>query len=216
MSDHAPEKRQALHWQDVLAQAPQPLKNSASHAKPLMETPHLMAKRPVLSEAVAAAVLVVISADEDPVIVLTKRARHLSKHAGQISFPGGRVDADDKTLAETALREADEEIGLARKHVNIAGYLPDMLTGTGFCVTPVVARTSLTKRQLESQLVANPDEVEALLFVPLSVVLQLRHYDSFTRADAGLEWRSWRVHHDGHVIWGATAAILHSWANALS
>ena len=170
------------------------------------------------------AVLVVISADSAPVVVLTRRAAHLKKHAGQISFPGGRVDDTDASLADTALREAFEEIGLRPDMVNIVGYLPDMLTGTGYRITPVVAQSNLSYEQLAVCLAPNPAEVESILFVPLALVLNKHNYDSFVREDnvvsggvsRAVSWQSWRVAHEEHVIWGATAAILHHWANALS
>ena len=167
-------------------------------------------------DVVPSAVLVIISADKAPALVLTKRSAHLKKHAGQISFPGGRVDRQDETLAHTALREAEEEIGLRRETVEIMGYLPDILTGTGFRITPVVAQSSLDQRQLSAQLQANPDEVDSILFAPLSLLLDANKYESFRREDKDVAWRSWRIMHEGHIIWGATAAILHKWANRLS
>lgn len=178
-----------------------------------------LSERPVkmaLPDAVApSAVLVTITADEAPYVVLTRRSAHLSKHAGQISFPGGRVDHDDASLAETALREAEEEIGMARDDVTLLGYLPDMMTGTGFRITPVVAQSHLKKHGLQDILVPNVNEVDEILYAPLSLVLNVENYDSFVRTDHKTSWRSWRVMHDGHTIWGATAAILHHWATQL-
>ena len=149
-------------------------------------------------------------------MVLTRRAAHLKKHAGQIAFPGGRVDEGDESLVATALREAQEEIGLAPDGVQLCGFLPDMLTGTGYQITPVVVQSSHSKTTLAERLAANPDEVDEIFFVPLSLVLQTANYESFQRQDRGLRWRSWRLMHQGQTIWGATAAILHGWASGVS
>lgn len=170
---------------------------------------------PMRDDIVPSAVLVVVTNEPNPHMVLTRRAAHLNKHAGQISFPGGRVDDTDDGLIDTAMREAHEEIGLDRGKVRFCGYLPDMLTGTGYRITPVVAQSDLSADELKEHLVINQDEVEDLLFVPLALVLGKQNYDSFRREDKGVSWRSWRVCYQGHVIWGATAAILHQWANRL-
>lgn len=170
---------------------------------------------PMPEDVVPSAVLVVVTNEPHPHLVLTRRAAHLKKHAGQISFPGGRVDDTDKGLIDTALREAYEEIGLERDKVRFCGFLPDMLTGTGYRITPVVAQSHLSAVELQAHLVVNHDEVEDILFVPLDLVLGKQNYDSFRREDKDVSWRSWRVCYQGHVIWGATAAILHQWANRL-
>ena len=164
---------------------------------------------------VPSAVLVVITADIEPCLILTRRSAALKKHAGQISFPGGRVDDDDSSLITTALRESQEEINLSADHVEICGYLPDMLTGTGYRITPVVAQSHLDTERLLSVLRPNPDEVDELLFVPVSLLLAPENYDSFMRRDGDSSWRSWRIGYQGHTIWGATAAILHHWAITL-
>lgn len=172
------------------------------------------------TQAAPSAVLVIITADEAPLLLLTKRSAHLKKHAGQIAFPGGRVDEADEGLVQTALREAEEEIGLDAGAVIMRGFLPDMLTGTGYLVTPVVVQSTQKAEVLAAQLSANPAEVDEIFFAPLSLLLQPKNYDSFVREEKGREdkkikWRSWRIRYQGHVIWGATAAILHHWARAL-
>ena len=170
---------------------------------------------PMPEQVVPSAVLVIVTGDEVPFVVLTRRSAHLKKHAGQISFPGGRVDEGDKDLIHTALREAQEEIGLPADVIDLCGFLPDMLTGTGYRITPVVVRTHQTRVMLATSLIANPQEVDEILFVPLSLVLSVENYDSFWREDKDVTWRSWRLTSEGHVIWGATAAILHHWAAKL-
>ena len=171
---------------------------------------------PMPDDVVPAAVLVVITQDDAPHLILTRRSATLHKHAGQISFPGGRVDPEDDSVIATALREAQEEIALSPHGLEILGFLPDMLTGTGYRITPVVAQSPQTAAQLMAVLVPNPAEVDEILMVPLSVVLTPANYDSFLRQDKDVSWRSWRVLYEGQTIWGATAAILHKWANALS
>lgn len=166
-------------------------------------------------QALPSAVLIIITADEAPCLLLTKRSAHLKKHAGQIAFPGGRVDESDESLVHTALREAGEEVGLDASTVSLRGFLPDMLTGTGYLVTPVVVQSAQKAETLAAQLSANPEEVDEIFFAPLSLLLQPENYDSFRREDRGISWRSWRIHYQGHIIWGATAAILHHWARAL-
>lgn len=170
---------------------------------------------PMPDDVVPAAVLVVITQDDAPHLILTRRSATLHKHAGQISFPGGRVDPEDDSVIATALREAQEEIALSPHGLEILGFLPDMLTGTGYRITPVVAQSPQTAAQLMAVLVPNPAEVDEILMVPLSVVLTPANYDSFLRQDKDVSWRSWRLTSGGHVIWGATAAILHHWAARL-
>src|SRR5690606_16853704 len=90
----------------------------------------------------AAVLFPIVWREEGHTVLLTQRTAHLKDHPGQISFPGGRVEAEDGSPLETALRETEEEIGLARDHVSVLGYLPEYRTGTGFRVTPVVARVA--------------------------------------------------------------------------
>ena len=170
-----------------------------------------------LSQTIApAAVLILLCGDQDaPSILLTKRASHLHKHAGQIAFPGGRHDDSDADFTQTALREAYEEVGLSSSLVSISGFLPDIYTGTGFRITPLVGQTDKDVSQLSQILVPAADEVERLLFAPADRLLDANAYDSFEREDKGHRWTSWRIQADGEIIWGATAAILHSWAGSL-
>ena len=87
-----------------------------------------------------ASVLVpIVARDEGPVMLLTKRTDHLHDHPGQVSFPGGRQDEGDASAVETALREAEEEVGLHRRHVDVIGRLPEYVTGSGYNITPIVS-----------------------------------------------------------------------------
>lgn len=157
----------------------------------------------LVSAPVPAAVLVPVVMSRAPGVLLTKRTSHLSAHAGQVSFPGGRIDPEDSGPEAAALREAWEEIGLEAASVQVLGRMADHVTGTGYRITPVLG---LLPAGLRYRLSAH--EVEAVFELPMSVVLdpdapkrQLQH--------VGGVWREyWVWPHPEHYIWGATAAIL--------
>src|SRR5574343_2042606 len=114
----------------------------------------------------AAVLFPIVLRDDGHTVLLTQRTAHLRDHAGQISFPGGRVEAHDATPMDTALRETEEEIGLSRERVEIVGLLPEYRTGTGFRVTPVVA---LVTHPFDLQ--TDPFEVAEIFEVPLAFLL---------------------------------------------
>jgi 8-oxo-dGTP pyrophosphatase MutT (NUDIX family) len=150
-----------------------------------------------------AAVLIGLRGDEEPRMVFTVRTDHLSSHAGQVAFPGGRTDPADGDALTTALRESEEEIGLDRNLVTPLGYLDCFETISGFCITPVVARISDAARFHPA-----PDEVAEVFEVPLTFFLvpgNARHYVMDYR---GHRREMVEFEHDGHRIWGATAAML--------
>lgn len=140
-------------------------------------------------------------------VVLTQRSSSLRVHAGQISFPGGSRDADDRDPVDTALRETEEEIGLARQHVKVIGLLDDYPTGTGYRVTPVVA---LVKPEAEMR--ADGVEATSLLRVPLAFLLEPGNYRQSSFVREGIELPFLEVTWQEHRIWGATAGMLHSLA----
>ena len=158
-----------------------------------------------------AAVLVPIvlhsPAQGGPTILLTERTAHLSSHAGQVAFPGGKVDATDADTSAAALREAWEEVGLARKYVQVIGQLPVYVTGTAFVVTPVVALV-----QPGFTLVHQPEEVADAFEVPLAFLMNPAHHRRHVFEWEGVqrEWFSmpYTDAHGERFIWGATAGIL--------
>jgi 8-oxo-dGTP pyrophosphatase MutT (NUDIX family) len=152
---------------------------------------------------VPAAVLVPLILGARPGVLLTRRTQKLRRHAGQVAFPGGRIDPTDADATEAALREANEEIGLDPADVEVIGRLSDYVTGTGYLVTPIVGLLppGLTFRPA-------PDEVDAVFELPLSVLLDPDAPER-RRAHFRGAWREfWVWPHPEHYIWGATAAIL--------
>lgn len=138
-------------------------------------------------------------------VLLTQRTEHLSNHAGQISFPGGRAEEYDSSPIETALRETEEEIGLSRRHVEVLGLLPEHVTGTGYRVTPVVALVAPP-----FELTADPNEVADIFEVPLAYLMDgMRHQRLSYELPEGKGRRSfYAMPYERYFIWGATAAML--------
>jgi 8-oxo-dGTP pyrophosphatase MutT (NUDIX family) len=151
-----------------------------------------------------AAVLVpLIDHPRRPTVLLTRRTDHLSSHAGQVAFPGGRVDEGDAGPVDTALRETWEEIGLDRSFIDVIGALDVYETGTGFSITPIVGVV-----RPGFSLSVHADEVAEVFEVPLDFFLDPANHRRESR-----EWRGALRHYyvmpyDGHHIWGATAGML--------
>lgn len=156
------------------------------------------------SGAIPAAVLVpIVLHPAGPAVLLTLRTAHLRDHPGQVSFPGGRVESEDANPLETALRETEEEIGLARRHVELAGYLPDYYTGTGFRVTPVVA-------WLRPPFSLAPDrfEVAEVFEVPLTFLLDEANHQRMAIHVGGRRRAFYSMPYNERFIWGATAGMI--------
>lgn len=151
----------------------------------------------------AAAVLIPVVLREELTVLFTQRTAHLKSHAGQVSFPGGRAEPGDASAEYTALREAEEEIGLPRERVEVLGRLPEYRTRTGFRVTPVIG---VVAPPLE--LAPDPREVESVFEVPLAFLLEERNRERRTREFQGLQVGYYVYEYQGHVIWGATAGML--------
>jgi 8-oxo-dGTP pyrophosphatase MutT (NUDIX family) len=158
------------------------------------------------SAQIPAAVLVplFLAADtHEPHVVLTRRRADLRRHAGEISFPGGRRDAEDAALLDTALREAEEEIGLARTQVTLVGTLPSTSTfATNYVIHPFVG-------SIPPRLDWRPSarEVDAVLELSLQALREARTRVQLQRRGITFETDAYEI--DGHVIWGATARIVH-------
>jgi 8-oxo-dGTP pyrophosphatase MutT (NUDIX family) len=171
-------------------------------------TPELVRERRFTDRQPAAAAVLIPLVEGDRLgLLLTQRTAHLSTHSGQIAFPGGKVDAEDRDAIAAALREAQEEIGLAPSHVTVLGTLPQYVTGTQFFITPVVALV-----QPGFSLQPNPGEVDDVFEVPLDFLM-----DPANHRRHGFEWngemREWysMPYQDGateRFIWGATAGML--------
>lgn len=154
-----------------------------------------------------AAVLVPLVARPGPTLLLTQRTSHLANHSGQIAFPGGKVDPTDRDVVDAALREAEEEVGLARDYVQVLGTLPVYTTGSAFVVTPVVALV-----QPGFTLAPNAGEVADVFEVPLSFLLNPANHrrHAFEAQGVRREWFSMPYQEAGieRFIWGATAGML--------
>ncbi|PTD97157.1 CoA pyrophosphatase [Pseudothauera lacus] len=151
-----------------------------------------------------AAVLVpVVVRDDALTVMLTRRTEHLHHHPGQISFPGGRVEAHDSSVVMTALRETEEEIGLDPERIELLGELGDYHTGTGFRVTPVVG---LVHPPFE--LALDDFEVAEAFEVPLSFVLDPANRERHRIEYQGRMREYYAIPWQGYFIWGATAGIL--------
>ena len=154
----------------------------------------------------AASVLIPIVQHQDGLtLLLTERAAHLHDHPGQISFPGGRFEEADINPVETALREAEEEVGLQRSFVDVLGRLPEYRTGTGYQVSPIVA---LVNPAFELQ--SDPTEVAAIFEVPLPFLMDGKNHQRriFDLPDGGGQRQFYAMPYRQHFIWGATAGML--------
>lgn len=151
----------------------------------------------------AAVLLPIVLRETGPTLLFTQRTAHLNAHAGQVSFPGGRMEAYDASPIETALRETEEEIGLARMHIDVIGTLPEYHTGTGFRVTPVVAIV-----QPPFDLQADPFEVAEIFEVPLSFLMDGMHHQRRTAEFITGRRTFYVMPYERFFIWGATAGML--------
>ena len=150
-----------------------------------------------------AAVLVGIVCRPEPTLLLTQRTSHLPSHAGQIAFPGGKIDEGDASPLAAALREAEEEIGLKPAHVECIGYLEPYRTTTGFRVMPVVGLV-----EPQHTLTLNENEVAAAFEVPLAFLMDPANHEEHAREFRGQQRRYYAMPFGEHYIWGATAGMI--------
>ena len=166
-----------------------------------LERQTLLSAAPELKPA--AVLVLVVNRPEGPTIVLTERTRHLTDHAGQISFPGGRCCEEDCTPERTALREAEEEIGVDPGRIEVLGRLPQYVTSTSFTVTPVVG-------WIEPPVEFRPDphEVEDVFEVPANFLLDTANHRYESAFYKGRMRKYWAMPYGKRFIWGATAGML--------
>ena len=150
-----------------------------------------------------AAVLIGIVEREQPTVLLTQRSSELSEHAGQIAFPGGKIDATDKSPLDAALREAEEEVGLDRSYVDPVGYLDLYGTGFGFRILPTVARV-----RPGFSLSINHSEVVDAFEVPLAFLMNPANHQVHSKEFRGMERSYYAMPFAERYIWGATAGML--------
>lgn len=158
----------------------------------------------------AGVLIPIIEREAELSVLLTQRSAELKHHAGQVSFPGGRMEEHDASVEATALRETREEVGIESRHISVLGYLHTMPTITGYAVTPVVGMVSA-----EAKLAIDPMEVEYTFEVPLSFLLDSSNdvrteWDTHDRKVPMVEF-----HWEGERIWGATAFMIVSLRNKI-
>ncbi len=185
----------------------------AQHAASPGEGDHLLSglPRPEPPLKPAAVLVGIVARVPEPTVILTQRTAHLADHAGQISFPGGRIEQDDQSPEAAALREAAEEIGLAAGHARLLGRLPVWETTTGYHVTPVVA--ALTP---PFDLTPDPHEVAEIFEIPLSFVLDAANHQLGSRLWQGRQRQFYVLPFQDRYIWGATAGMLVTLARVLT
>jgi 8-oxo-dGTP pyrophosphatase MutT (NUDIX family) len=168
-------------------------------------TPPSTALRP------AAVLVPLVDRREGMSVLLTQRTPHLTAHAGQISFPGGRIEESDANAVAAALRETEEEVGLTREHVRVIGRLDTYVTGTGFEITPVVGIV-----RSPFPLTIDPFEVAEVFEVPLSFVVDPKNHRRMTREFESRTRVFFVLPYEGRNIWGATAGMLVNLAEVLA
>jgi 8-oxo-dGTP pyrophosphatase MutT (NUDIX family) len=163
----------------------------------------VMAKIATVRPIRPAAVLVPVVDHPEPTVLLTQRAQHLPDHPGQVSFPGGKIDRTDASPMHSALREAEEEIGLDRAHVDPIGYLDLYMTTLGYRIVPLLARV-----RPGFSLTLNTSEVDSVFEVPLAFLMDVANMQRHSRDWQGMTRHYYALTFGERYIWGVTAGIL--------
>lgn len=159
-------------------------------------------EQPPIGRRPSAVLMALFPEDGQIKVILTERSHELRHHAGQISFPGGRIESGEQPK-QAALREAQEEINLNPDDVEVIGYLPGVITTANFHIAPVVG--VLKQRPL---LTASPDEVSRILIEDLSALLDRSLFEREPKQYKGVDYQTWVIKHPEEYIWGATAKLL--------
>jgi len=157
---------------------------------------------PTIADPTQAAVLIPFIAHPDPTILLTLRTSHLNHHAGQISFPGGRMDPNDVDLQSCVLRETHEEIGLAAEHIEMVSDLGLWPSYSGYVVKPFIGIITPPVNFIPCS-----NEVAEIFEVPLSVILEISRYELIHK-ESPIPHHYYQLEYNGKVIWGLTAGLL--------
>ncbi len=151
----------------------------------------------------AAVMIAAVDYPEGASIILTQRTEKLRNHAGQVAFPGGRIDPEDASPEDAALRETEEEIGLERNRIEVLGRLPDYATGSGFRIAPVLGIVKPGFR-----LTINPDEVDAAFEVPLAFLMNPENHLQNSRLWQDRARYFYEMPYGERYIWGVTAGVI--------
>jgi 8-oxo-dGTP pyrophosphatase MutT (NUDIX family) len=165
--------------------------------------PGVMAAIAAMPQVRTAAVLVPIIARAEPTVLFTRRTGHLTDHASQVAFPGGKIEANDASPAAAALREAEEEIALDRRFVELIGYLDVHVTPSGYCIVPTLAHV-----REGFALQVSPGEVDSVFEVPLAFLMAAQNYKRQQAQWNQLSTRVSAIQFEDVKIWGVTAGIL--------
>lgn len=158
---------------------------------------------PDVAQKPAAVLVPLVAREAGLTVLLTQRTDHLARHAGQVAFPGGRIDADDAGPTAAALRETEEETGIAREFVEPLGFLDTYLTSTSYRVVPVVGIV-----RPGFSVTPHAGEVAAVFEVPLAFLMNPSHHETHSRAWQGKQRFYYAMPYEGRYIWGATAGMI--------